>query len=1204
MSKLLIIDRDIPDISLFIESISPDVSSMIVESYAMTQENEEYIMERPRNHIGFVWDMNRIEHIPFYRDIDNVYDSGVGYPEKFVNILHKVNTLAETITVDLITCDLNSPQFVNYTKQVEEEISGLTIRYSIDKTGNIENGGDWILESHGENIKHEWFNENIENYKHLLGNVFSTGSNIFLLIKNKLYGCGSNQFGTLGIGNTSFYSSFIPITNLDVEFVASGTITFVKLTDGRIYACGDHRPSSATGQGYGKSTFTDTTTLTLLNSSIDPSIVNINPGYWVTVAQTSDGKFYFSGRFSQDTGTTTNLSARNFTEITPLTAYANDQIRGGIKKHVYVEAATYILFNNGELIGIGLNLFGDLNQGNTNQSRLTFVTIESSGVDDMFSGSDALAVFVKYTNGSVKCCGWNQHGKLGINSSSTSITTLQNHPLPDISTITGDSLNTYFLTNSGDLYGSGRNERGQLNDGTTASNSGTVLIDTNVRFFQMVVQGILYIKHDGTIGGTGNLLTQSISSLNVSSNSSATIGSIPHILDLEGATIDDIQQFGNHSIDFTYGAPLPQYDTIENARLYIPIDNRFYYTLFNVDNGSLYVNESVARTCIIDSFNKRIGSDYELTDDDISDFDTTKYITLHLFFDNLKTILNNKVINRIIADIGDQVYNTSDNQSLFRSLRFVIGSKIKGLFLDKLVDENDIVINNDSDDIINALGALGTIENDRIYTDLNSSIAIQVRIKYDGRFTVVIPNSEDISAFASEELLLNNQDFPFNRISYNDNSDGIDYEDGQLRLNVLFYSVRPGFGSNIELLSDNLLYYIDPGSRYSNQGTGQFINLGSENISTSVVGYSDGDTSNSLVVSGSSASGIQLGSIRGIRTISIFCKFPSVYVNKHYLLDARLGATNGYIWIAGEDVGMFWRTSKLYVNGGIESQMVNDTLALVSHSNDRWVHITIVANENFSDDVTFFNSFSNNEPADVEFGVIKMFNREITEEENRSVFLDHYRYYDIPIQDEIRDGLVFYIDPMNPRSYTSGSLTMTNLVNSGIQTNFRGSTNDYSLSVGDFGLEILDRANAGIDVGSITGIRTISIWVKVLSTSTHSNYLLDARTGDGNGFIVESPTGNQIGTLWFNCSYYLNGSLGTLTNSALSTIMDHNDQWRHIVLLANRDFTDDVTLFSRYTNIFAETAFCRFGPVKMFDRLITETEVLSLYNEFGSRYGK
>ena len=54
--------------------------------------------------------------------------------------------------IDLITCSVTG-DFKEAIDKLNSENLGVTIRYSIDETGNYNHGGDWYLESHDVNIK-------------------------------------------------------------------------------------------------------------------------------------------------------------------------------------------------------------------------------------------------------------------------------------------------------------------------------------------------------------------------------------------------------------------------------------------------------------------------------------------------------------------------------------------------------------------------------------------------------------------------------------------------------------------------------------------------------------------------------------------------------------------------------------------------------------------------------------------------------------------------------------------------------------------------------------------------------------------------------------------------------------------------------------------------------------------------------------------
>ena len=54
-------------------------------------------------------------------------------------------------------------------------ITNITIGASNNRTGNLQYGGDWLLESTNENIKNIYFTDNIDNYEDVL--ILSTQNN-------------------------------------------------------------------------------------------------------------------------------------------------------------------------------------------------------------------------------------------------------------------------------------------------------------------------------------------------------------------------------------------------------------------------------------------------------------------------------------------------------------------------------------------------------------------------------------------------------------------------------------------------------------------------------------------------------------------------------------------------------------------------------------------------------------------------------------------------------------------------------------------------------------------------------------------------------------------------------------------------------------------------------------------------------------------
>jgi hypothetical protein len=103
--------------------------------------------------------------------------------------------------MDFLACDtLSIPTWVAlYEKLIE---AGIRVGASNNLTGNIQYGGDWVMESTSEDIEAIYFTESIQYYKYLLGNNFAT-----MVIDNEgwVWACGpgyntADTVNQLGLG--------------------------------------------------------------------------------------------------------------------------------------------------------------------------------------------------------------------------------------------------------------------------------------------------------------------------------------------------------------------------------------------------------------------------------------------------------------------------------------------------------------------------------------------------------------------------------------------------------------------------------------------------------------------------------------------------------------------------------------------------------------------------------------------------------------------------------------------------------------------------------------------------------------------------------------------------------------------------------------------------------------------------------------------
>ena len=138
-------------------------------------------------HVGLVWRNQGTQSIPF---------------DGFEDMLHN------GLTVDLITCNLGNEGFKERMQALEQAHTDVTIRYSLDKTANPEQGGDWIMESHGTSVKSLYFTDALNTYTQVLD-----VNNIVIM-----YDVNASKYVITSATNFTFVNNTVTITCSEVEF--------------------------------------------------------------------------------------------------------------------------------------------------------------------------------------------------------------------------------------------------------------------------------------------------------------------------------------------------------------------------------------------------------------------------------------------------------------------------------------------------------------------------------------------------------------------------------------------------------------------------------------------------------------------------------------------------------------------------------------------------------------------------------------------------------------------------------------------------------------------------------------------------------------------------------------------------------------------------------------------------------------------------
>jgi alpha-tubulin suppressor-like RCC1 family protein len=295
---------------------------------------------------------------------------------------------------------------------------------------------------------------------------------VFITNEGKVYSCGYNYYGQLGLGNTIRQTTpqliSTNIGTLTISAIVCGYAHTVFLTnDGKVYSCGYN------GQGrLGLGDTSDRSVPTLITALNSLTISAIACGSAHTVFLTNDGKVYSCGyNFYGELGLGNKTEQTTPQLITALNSLTISAIACGREHTVFIT-------NEGKVYSCGDNDYGQLGLGNTSQQTtpqpitalnlLTISAIECGIVHTVFLTND----------GKVYSCGYNLYGQLGLGNK-TQQTTPQLITALDsltISAIACGSAHTVFITNNNKVYACGYNIYGQLGLGNTTESYTTPFI--------------------------------------------------------------------------------------------------------------------------------------------------------------------------------------------------------------------------------------------------------------------------------------------------------------------------------------------------------------------------------------------------------------------------------------------------------------------------------------------------------------------------------------------------------------------------------------------------------------------------------------------------------------------------------------------------------------------------------------------------------
>ena len=165
--NVLLIDSQVPDYQTFVDSVNSSTfpivystSSSKVELLTLLQTHFKSI-----SRIGVTFSSN-VGNINIFLDNTSLFkkDEIEPYSENTQFIIDVIKEFSVT-NIDYLACNtLNFPAWTNYYQLLTLN-TVVIVGASNDETGNIKYGGDWLMESTGQDIELIYFTKNIEGDK-------------------------------------------------------------------------------------------------------------------------------------------------------------------------------------------------------------------------------------------------------------------------------------------------------------------------------------------------------------------------------------------------------------------------------------------------------------------------------------------------------------------------------------------------------------------------------------------------------------------------------------------------------------------------------------------------------------------------------------------------------------------------------------------------------------------------------------------------------------------------------------------------------------------------------------------------------------------------------------------------------------------------------------------------------------------------------
>ena len=225
--NLLLISRDVPDFQVFVDAVNTDTRAIV---YSPSMTKEELLLSIS---------LTSVERLAVVSRKEDLFINHTPIPESS-DLFHSLIQTLGIKTLDFLACNtLLDPRWIQFYTTLKE--SGVVVGASNDRTGNLKYGGDWTMESTGEDIERVYFTRSIQYYKYLLDIV---GNNSFFIKPDGLYATGDNTYRQMGVTKTGFITKIMieengqPISGIVTNIAYSKRTTVLSLDDGSLWGTG------------------------------------------------------------------------------------------------------------------------------------------------------------------------------------------------------------------------------------------------------------------------------------------------------------------------------------------------------------------------------------------------------------------------------------------------------------------------------------------------------------------------------------------------------------------------------------------------------------------------------------------------------------------------------------------------------------------------------------------------------------------------------------------------------------------------------------------------------------------------------------------------------------------------------------------------------------------------------------------------------